>query len=155
MNSTQTTCHLNASRETVYRALIDPSAVAKWKVPDDMTARIHEFDAREGGRIRISLTYNQPTRTGKTEPHTDTYRGRFVKLVPNRQVVETDEFETTDPALQGEMTTTITLDDADGGTRLVATHEGLPPGVSPADNELGWRMALAKLARLVEAGSNP
>jgi activator of Hsp90 ATPase-like protein len=65
--------------------------------------------------------------------------------------VKADEFETTDPALQGKMTTTITLDDADGGTDLVATHEGPPPGISAADNELGWRMALAKLARLVEA----
>ena len=154
MDSTQITWHLNAPRETVYRALIDPRAVAKWKVPDGMTSRIHEFDAREGGSIRISLTYNQPGRTGKTESHTDTYHGRFVKLVPNREVVEADEFETTDPALQGAMTTTITLDDADGGTSLVATHEGLPPGVSAADNELGWRMALAKLARLVESGSD-
>jgi uncharacterized protein YndB with AHSA1/START domain len=153
MTSTRITLHLNAPRETVYRALIDPHAVARWKVPDDMTAQVHEFEAREGGSIRVSLTYNQPGGTGKTTPHTDTYRGRFVKLVPNRQVVETDEFETTDPDLQGEMTTTITLDDADGGTELVATHEGLPPGISAADNELGWRMALAKLARLVEAGA--
>jgi uncharacterized protein YndB with AHSA1/START domain len=153
MNSTQITRHLNASRETVYRALIDPRAVEKWKVPDDMTAQVHEFDAREGGSIRVSLTYNQPRKSGKSTPHTDTYRGRFVKLVPNRQVVEADEFETTDPALQGEMTTTITLNDADGGTDLVATHDGLPPGISAADNELGWRMALAKLARLVEGGA--
>ena len=152
MNSTQITRHLKAPRETVYRALIDPRAVAKWTVPDGMTAQVHEFDAREGGSMRLSLMYNQPSKTGKTTPRTDTYRGRFVKLVANRQVVETDEFETTDPALQGEMTTTITLDDGDGGTDLVATHEGLPPGISAADNELGWRMALAKLARLVEVG---
>jgi uncharacterized protein YndB with AHSA1/START domain len=74
-----------------------------------------------------------------------------VKLVPNQQVIEVDEFETTDPALRGEMTITITLADVDGGTELLATHEGLPPGLSPADNETGWRMALAKLAALVEA----
>jgi hypothetical protein len=63
-----------------------------------------------------------------------------------------DEFETADPALRGEMTITITLVDADGGTDLHAVHDGLPPGVAPADNELGWRLALAKLAALVEAG---
>jgi uncharacterized protein YndB with AHSA1/START domain len=102
---------------------------------------------------RISLTYEAPTATGKTTAHTDTYHGRFVKLVPNEQVVEVDEFETTDPALQGEMTITIKLADAHGGTDLFAVHDGLPPGVSPADNETGWRMALAKLADLVEAGS--
>jgi uncharacterized protein YndB with AHSA1/START domain len=74
-----------------------------------------------------------------------------VKLVPNEQVVEVDEFETDDPALRGEMTITITLTDARGGTDLLAVHDGLPPGVSPEDNEIGWRMALAKLAMLVEA----
>jgi uncharacterized protein YndB with AHSA1/START domain len=73
-----------------------------------------------------------------------------VKLVPDEQVIEVDEFETTDPALRGRMTITITLADADGGTDLVAVHEGLPRGVNPADNETGWQMALAKLAALVE-----
>ena len=102
--------------------------------------------AREGGAIRVSLTYDEPTGTGKTTSRTDTYRGRFVKLVRNQRVVEADEFETDDPALRGEMTITISLADADGGTDLVAVHDGLPRGVSPA-----WQMALAKLAALVEA----
>lgn len=65
--------------------------------------------------------------------------------------MEEDEFETSDPALAGTMTSTITLSDADGGTDLFAVHEGLPPGVLPKDNETGWRMALDKLAALVEA----
>jgi hypothetical protein len=63
---------------------------------------------------------------------------------------EVVEFEASNPALRGEMTITVTLADADGGTELLAVHEGLPPGLSPADNETGWRMALAKLAALVE-----
>jgi hypothetical protein len=61
------------------------------------------------------------------------------------------EFETTDPAMQGEMTITTTLTDADGGTEILAVHDGLPRGVSPADNETGWRMSLTKLATFVEA----
>jgi uncharacterized protein YndB with AHSA1/START domain len=142
---------MNAPREVVYRALLDPRAIAQWKVPDGMTCHVHEFDPREGGSIRISLTYDEPTGTGKTTSHTDTYHGRFAKLVANEQVVEVDEFETTDPALRGEMTITITLADTDGGTNLFAVHDGLPRGVSTADNEIGWRMALAKLAALVEA----
>ena len=145
---------MNAPRAMVYRALLDARAIAQWKVPDGMTCHVHEFDAREGGSIRISLTYDEPTGTGKTTSHTDTYHGRFVKLVPNEQVVEVDEFETTGSELRGEMTITITLADADGGTDLLAVHDGLPRGVSPADNETGWRMALAKLAALVEARSN-
>lgn len=117
-----------------------------------MTSHVHEFDPREGGAIRVSLTYDAPTGTGKTTAHTDTYHGRFVKLVPDEQVVEVDEFETADPALQGEMTITISLADADGGTDVLAVHDGLPRGVSAADNETGWRLALARLAALVEAG---
>ena len=60
--------------------------------------------------------------------------------------------ETTDPALRGEMTITTTLADADGGADVLLVYEGLPRGVPIADNETGTRMALAKLAALVEAG---
>ena len=144
MSSTRIGCHINAPRAAVYRALLDARAVAKWKVPDGMSCHVHALDAREGGSFRISLTYDAPTRVGKTTARTDTYHERFVKLVPDEQIV--------DPALRGEMTITITLADGAGGTNLLAVHEGLPPGVSPADNEAGWRMALAKLAALVEAG---
>jgi uncharacterized protein YndB with AHSA1/START domain len=151
MGSTRMHYHINAPRAVVYRTLLDPRAVAQWKVPDGMTCQVHAFEAREGGRIRVSLTYDAPSGVGKTAAHTDTYHGRFVKLVPDEQVVEVDEFETDDPALRGEMTVTITLTDAGGGTDLLAVHDGLPPGVPPADNETGWRMALAKLAALAEA----
>src|SRR5262245_23745948 len=115
-------------------------------VPPGMTSHVHAFDAREGGTFRISLTYDAPTGTGKTTAQTDTYHGRFVKLVPDEQVVEVIEFETDDPALRGEMTITITLSDADSGTDVLAVHDNLPPGVSPADNELGWRLSLDNLA---------
>jgi uncharacterized protein YndB with AHSA1/START domain len=143
---------VNAPRSRVYRALLDARAVATWKVPTGMNSHVHEFDVREGGSFRISLTYDAPTGTGKTTAHTDTYHGRFVKLVTNEQVVEVVEFETTDPELRGEMTITISLADADGGgTDVLAVHDGLPPGVPIADNETGWREALAKLATLVEA----
>jgi uncharacterized protein YndB with AHSA1/START domain len=152
MSSTRISRHVNAPRARVYSALIDPKAIATWKVPIGMTSRVHAFDAREGGSFRISLTYDEPTGTGKTTAHTDTYHGRFVKLVTNEQVVEAVEFETTDPALRGEMTITISLADADGGTDVLAVHDGLPRGLSTADNEVGWREALAKLAALVEAG---
>ena len=151
MSTTRLSRHINAPRAEVYQALLDPHAIARWKVPDGMTAQVHEFDPREGGSIRISLTYDQPTSTGKTTSHTDTYHGRFVKLVPDRRVVEVDEFETADPTLKGEMTSTITLSDVDGGTDLLAVHKGLPPGLSAEDNETGWRLALDKLAALVEA----
>jgi uncharacterized protein YndB with AHSA1/START domain len=150
MATTRVTKHFAAPRERVYAALIDRDAVARWKVPSAMRAEVHEWNPTEGGAIRVSLTYDAPDRTGKTQGRTDTYHGRFVRLVPGELVVEADEFETDDPALQGEMLITITLADADGGTELTAVHDGLPDGVAPADNELGWQESLARLAALLE-----
>lgn len=152
--STRISRHVNAPRAHVYRALLDAQAVATWMVPSGMTSHVHEFDARVGGSFRISLTYDAPIGTGKTTAHTDTYYGHFVKLIPNEQVVEVMEFETADAAMRGQMTVTFTLTDGDGGTDVLGIHDNLPPGVSPADNETGWRMALDKLAALVEAGQN-
>src|SRR3954453_6190751 len=154
MSATHIRHRINAPRAAVYRALLDAGAVAKWMVPAGMTSQVHSFDPREGGAFRISLTYDAATGTGKTTAQTDSYHGRFVKLVPNEQVVEVVEFETADPALQGEMTISFTLTDAGGGTEVGAVHDGLPPGLSSADNETGWRMSMANLAALVEAGDN-
>src|SRR5882762_5866952 len=139
MSSTRISRRVNAPSAIVYRALLDAHAVATWMVPAGMTSHVHAFDAREGGSFRIALTYDPPTGTGKTTAHTDTYHGRFVKLLPNEKVVEVVEFETADPALHGEMTITIMLADADEGTDILAVHDGLPSGLSTADNEAGWR----------------
>ena len=148
---TRVSRHFDAPRSRVYEAFLDADAIARWKVPDGMTSEVHSFEGREGGTFRISLTYEAPGRQGKTAANTDTYRGRFERLLPNEQIVEIDEFESDDPLLQGEMRITVTLQDAPGGgTDLVATHDGLPPGVAPADNELGWQLSLNKLATLVQ-----
>lgn len=146
--TTRVTRRLRAPRERVYAALTDPATFTRWKVPRDMTCEVHEFD---GNAFRVSLTYDDPARSGKSGAHTDTYRGRFAELVPNEKVVEVDAFETDDPHLEGEMTITVTLADAPGGgTELVAVHEGLPHGVRPEDNEAGWNESLARLAALIE-----
>ena len=152
MGSTQIARHIQAPRAAVYRALLDAHAVATWRVPAGMTIVVHEFDAREGGALRVSLTYDAPTELGKTAPQTDTYHGYFARLVPNQQVVEVVEFETAKPELRGEMTITTSLTDSAGGTDVLVVYEGIPPGVSTADNEIGTQMALEKLAALVESG---
>jgi uncharacterized protein YndB with AHSA1/START domain len=150
-NFTISSVHVNTPRSEVYQALID-APVAQWDVPHGMTILVHEFDGSEGGYFRITLTLEEPTTTGKKSPHTDTYHGHFSKLVPNKEVIETIEFETSDETLHGEMTVTFTLTDAEGGTDVLAKHENLPPGLSPADNEIGWRMSLNNLAALFETG---
>jgi uncharacterized protein YndB with AHSA1/START domain len=153
VSSTHITQHINAPRADVYRALLDPQAVATWMVPDGMTSHVHTFDAREGGEFRITLTYATPTTTGKTSAQTDTFQGRFSELVPDERVVQVIEFDTEDPALRGEMIVSYSLVEANGGTDVVAAHENLPPGISAADNQTGWRMSLTKLAALVEGKS--
>ncbi|NUP45872.1 MAG: SRPBCC family protein [Catenulispora sp.] len=152
MTTTHSTRFIRAPRAAVYRALLDAEAVQRWMVPDGMTSEVHSFEGRQGGTFRISLTYEDPSESGKTSGRTDTFHGTFTELVPDTKVVQAVEFETDDPALAGEMTITYELRDADGGTELAGRHENLPPGVSPADNELGTRMSMDKLAQLVEQG---
>ncbi|MEU1000362.1 SRPBCC domain-containing protein [Streptomyces tibetensis] len=154
MYTSRVSGHVDAPRAAVYRALVSPEAIARWRVPSGMSGEVHAFDAREGGRFRVSLTYEAPDASGKSSAHTDTYHGHFARLVPDEQVVEVLEFETTDPALGGAMTLTTTLTDAEGGgTDVLMVHEGIPDAVPAADNETGTRTALANLARLVETGS--
>jgi uncharacterized protein YndB with AHSA1/START domain len=150
MSNTRSSRYVRAPRSVVYRTLLDAAAVRQWMVPDGMTSEVHSFDGRQGGTFRISLTYDAPTTAGKTSAQTDSFHGRFVKLVPDTEIVQVVEFETDVPEMQGEMTITYTLADADGGTNITGLHENLPAGVSPSDNELGWNMSMDKLARLVE-----
>ena len=128
-----------------YAALIDSGAVQQWMVPDSMTSHVHSFEAREGGTFRVSLTYDAPAGTGKTSARTDTYHGRFVRLVPGEEVVQVMEFETADPALRGEMTITFTLADAAAGdgTDLTGVHAE-PPFRCAAGRQ---RTRLARVSR--------
>jgi uncharacterized protein YndB with AHSA1/START domain len=145
---------IDAPRAAVYRALLDAGAVESWMVPDGMTSEVHAFDPREDGEFRISLTYDRPTTAGKTTAQTDSFHGHFRRLVPDAEVVQVVEFDTDDPSMSGAMTITYRLEDIDGATELTGVHEGLPPGVAPADNELGWRISLDKLAALVEGADH-
>ncbi|MFF6914913.1 SRPBCC domain-containing protein [Streptomyces sp. NPDC012466] len=155
MYTSRVSGHVDAPRAAVYRALVSAEAIARWRVPAGMSGDVHEFDAREGGRFRVSLTYDAPDAAGKSAAHTDTYHGHFARLVPDERVVEVLEFETSDPALGGAMTLTTTLSDAEGGgTDVLMVHEGIPDAVPAADNETGTRTALANLARLVESGDS-
>ena len=147
MSTTRIGTVLAAPRNAVYRALTEPDLIARWRFPEGMTSAVERLD---GGAFRVTLTYDAPDARGKTTARSDAYRARFRRLVPGELVVEEDEFETDDPALAGVMTTTVILRDTDGGTELTTVHEGVPDGVPPEQNEEGWRMALARLARLLQ-----
>ena len=151
---TQVSRIIKAPRRAVYKACLDPAALARWRVPDNMTARVHVFDAHEGGTYRMSLTYKDPTQSpgGKSSEDTDTFQGQFVELVPDEKIVEAITFESDDPGFSGEMKMTTRLADADGGTEVTILCQGLPAGVRPEDNETGTRQSLRKLAALLENG---
>jgi uncharacterized protein YndB with AHSA1/START domain len=153
MQSSRVSRIIKAPREAVYRACIEPGAVAAWRVPDNMTAHVHAFDARVGGGYRMSLTYRNVAQSpgGKSSYDTDTFEGQFVELVANEKIVEVIAFESEDPGFSGEMTITTTFRDAADGTEITMAFENIPPGVRPADNDEGTRQSLNKLAALLEA----
>src|SRR4029079_3184877 len=47
---------LRATPERVYRAFLDPDAMAKWLPPNGFTGKVHHVDARVGGTFRMSFT---------------------------------------------------------------------------------------------------
>jgi uncharacterized protein YndB with AHSA1/START domain len=151
--STRTSRIIGARPEELYEAFTDPDALVAWLPPGEMTGVMHEFDLRVGGGYRMSLFYPPSERTfrGKTSDREDMVKVRFVELTPPRRIVEGVRFVTADPALLGEMTLTVTLDEVPGGTEVTLLFENLPPGVRAEDNDAGARLSLEQLARYVTA----
>ena len=152
-NWTRTSRLIKAHPEALYAAFVDPDALVAWLPPAEMTGRIHEFDARVGGGYRMSLFYppTELTHRGKTADNEDVVEVRFVELSPPRRIVEAVTFVTTDPSLHGEMTLTVTFDEAAGGTMVTLLFENLPRGLKPEDNDAGARSSLEQLARRFES----
>lgn len=146
---TRTSRMINAPREAVYHAFIDPEALAAWRAPGDMTATMHDFDPRVGGGYTMSLFYprSDQEHAGKTAEHEDRYTSRFVELDPPSRIVEAITFDSDDPAFAGEMIMEVTLVDMDSKTDVTIAFHNLPAGVRPEDNDAGTRSSLDKLAR--------
>jgi uncharacterized protein YndB with AHSA1/START domain len=142
---------IDAPPSAVYRALTDADAVSRWRAPDGMTASVHTFEPHKGGEFRISLSYDEASRVGKTTGNVDIYHGYFRELVPDHRIVEVIEFETSDTELGRVMTVTTSIEEVAGQTEVLVIFEDLPEGISPEDNATGTAMSLSNLARLVEA----
>ena len=143
---------IQASPQTIYKALLDPKAVATWRPPKDMTAEMYEFDARLGGRFRMALTYTATDESvrGKTSKNLDVVDGQFVELVRDQRVVERVEFESDDPAFAGAMLITTTLTPVSGGTEVTIRCDNVPPGISRRDHEAAMASTLQNLAAFTE-----
>ncbi len=132
---------LAARPEKVYRAFLDPDAMARWLPPNGFTCKVHELDPRVGGRHRMSFT-------NFTSGRSHSFGGEYLELVPGERLRYTDRFD--DPDLPGEMTVTVTLKAVSVGTELNIVQEGVPALIPLEACYLGWQESLRHLARLVE-----
>lgn len=132
---------LATKAEKVYRAFTDADAMARWLPPDGFLCRVHEFDARIGGRFRMSFINFS---TGNAHA----FGGEFLELVPGERLRYTDRFD--DPNLPGEIIVTVTLKQTPMGTELHVVQEGVPEIIPAEACYLGWQQSLTYLAKLVE-----
>jgi uncharacterized protein YndB with AHSA1/START domain len=132
---------LRSTPDRVYRAFLDPDAMAKWLPPHGFTGKVHDMDARVGGGYRMSFTNFG---TGKSH----SFAGKYVELTPASQIRYTDQFD--DPNLPGEMQVTVALKPVACGTELSIVQEGIPPAIPVEFCYLGWQESLTLLAQLVE-----
>jgi uncharacterized protein YndB with AHSA1/START domain len=133
---------LHAPPERVYRAFLDPDALAKWLPPNGFTCRVQRLDATVGGAHRMSFTNFS---TG----HGHAFGGTYLELVPHEKIRYTDKFD--DPNLPGEMQVTVSLRKVSVGTELTVVQEGVPEVIPPDACYLGWQESLTLLGKLVEA----
>jgi|SRR6185312_8119479 len=136
---------LTAKPEKVYRAFLEPEALARWLPPNGFTATVHQMDATVGGTFRMSFT-NFTTRKSMS------FGGKYLELVPNERLRYTDTFD--DPNLPGEIQVTVTLKQVSVGTELSIVQEGLPEVIPVEMCYLGWQDSLRHLAELVEPEIN-
>lgn len=131
-----------APPERVYKAFIDPDAMAKWLPPNGFTGKVHQMDAKVGGSYKMSFTNFS---TGKSH----SFGGKFLELVPHERLRYTDRFD--DPNLPGEIHVTIALKKVLVGTEVSIEQAGIPDVIPPEACYLGWQESLVLLAKLIEA----
>lgn len=132
---------LRAQPDKVYRAFVQPDALARWLPPNGFTCHIEKLDVCIGGAFRMSFT-------NFSSGHTHYFGGNYLEIVPHQRLSYTDRFD--DPSLPGEMVTTIEFREVACGTELTAVQEGIPAAIPPEMCYLGWQESLDHLARLVE-----
>jgi uncharacterized protein YndB with AHSA1/START domain len=133
---------LRAPAERIYRAFLEPAALAKWLPPHGFVATVHALDARVGGSFKISFT-NLGAGTSES------FGGTYLELVPGELIRHTDTFD--NPGLPGEMMVTVKLRTVACGTQLDIVQDGIPAQIPVEFCHLGWQESLTLLAQLVEA----
>ena len=132
---------LRAKPEKVYRAFVEPEAIARWLPPNGFTCKVDQLDVRVGGKFRMAFR-NFSTGNGHS------FGGTYSEVVPGERLRYSDKFD--DPNLPGEMVTTVTLRAVSCGTDIDVVQEGIPAMIPTEMCYLGWQDSLDHLARLVE-----
>ena len=127
--------------DKLYRAFLEPDALAKWLPPNGFACTVHHLDARVGGTHKASFR-------NFTTGHSHSFGGTYLELVPHERIRYSDKFD--DPNLPGEMQVTIVLKKVLCGTELNITQEGVPAVIPAEMCYLGWQESLMLLAQLVE-----
>ena len=127
--------------EKVYRAFLEPDALAKWIPPDGFACTLHHLEPKIGGTFRASFR-------NFTTGDSHSFGGEYIELVPNERLRYTDKFD--DPKMAGNIQVTVTLKPVSVGTDVTIVQEGLPDIIPPEACYLGWHQSLQNLARLVE-----
>lgn len=132
---------LTTNREKVYRAFVEPDALAKWLPPNGFVCTVHYLEPKVGGTYRASFR-------NFTTGNSQAFGGEYLELVPNERLRYTDKFE--DPNMPGVMSTIVTLKKVSVGTELNIVQEGIPDVIPVEACYLGWQESLRNLAKLVE-----
>ncbi|TAL79131.1 MAG: polyketide cyclase [Burkholderiaceae bacterium] len=132
---------LRAPAERVYRAFLEPDAMAKWLPPYGFTCQVHHMEAKVGGTYKMSFR-----NFGGGNSHS--FTGEYLELVPFKKIRYSDQFD--DPNLPSQMHTTITLKQVSCGVELNIEQEGIPEVIPAEMCYLGWQESLMQLAKLVE-----
>jgi uncharacterized protein YndB with AHSA1/START domain len=131
---------LPAKPEKVYRAFLEPDAMAKWLPPYGFTCTVHHMEAKVGGTFKMSF---RNFSTG----HSHSFGGEYLELKPHELIRYTDQFD--DPNMPGVLEVTVRLKAVSCGTDIAITQINIPE-VIPVDMcYLGWQESLAQLAMLV------
>lgn len=150
-SSSHTSRIIRAPIGSVYRAFTEPADLEAWLVPSGMRGTIRDFRPGVGGGYRMDLAWFEPAGDrGEGIEQEDHYVATFLELMPDERIVLGIDFESPDHKWAGEMTMTVTLEDAPGGTQVTIDFENLPPAITPEDNDAGTRSALEKLGRYLE-----
>ena len=142
---------VDAPRELVWNAWVDPQQVAKWWGPKGFSTTIHEMDVKPGGIWR--LTMHGPN--GTDFPN-ESY---FVEVIKHEKIVFEHTGSKAGKSSDANFRSTWTFEDLGGKTRITLTNafvtsEALQHVIKTYGAVEGGKQTLGRLAEQVEKASS-